>query len=223
MSEISKNLDLIHQKIDKATKNFHRNASEINLIAVSKTISSSAITQAINCGCKVFGENKIQEAKEKWPNLKTQFPDIKLHFIGHLQSNKVKDAVALFDVVQTLDSEKLAVELKKEMTKQNKFPEIFVQINIGEEPQKSGVAPMDANNFISKMINDYKLNITGVMGIGPQNQDPTLYFSLLKKIADENNLPNISCGMSEDFETAIAVGTNFIRLGTAVFGKRESV
>lgn len=220
MSKIAQNLDLIKQKINHTAKIFGRSAEEINLIAVSKTIDQNTIKQAIACGCKIFGENKVQEAKEKWPGLKTEFPDLKLHLIGHLQSNKAGDAVALFDVIQTLDSEKLAGELKKEMDRQNKFPEIFVQINIGEEPQKHGITPQEATHFIQKIINDYGLNITGVMGIAPQNQDSTLYFSLLKKIANANNLKNISCGMSEDFETAIAIGANFIRLGTAIFGNR---
>lgn len=221
MSQIAQNLALIQQKINQTAKTFGRDAKEINLITVSKNFDEAAIKQAIACGCTIFGENKIQEAKEKWPKLKVEFPNIKLHFIGHLQSNKAKDAVALFDVIQTLDSEKLAAELKKEMAKQNKFPEIFAQINIGEEPQKSGILPQDANKLIQKINNDY-FKINGVMGIAPQNQDPALYFALLKKIADDNNLKNISCGMSEDFETAIAVGANFIRLGTAIFGTRQT-
>ena len=134
----------------------------------------------------------------------------------------MKDAVQIFDVIQTLDSEKLALALAQEMIKQNKFPEIFVQINIGEEEQKSGINPQDAKDFIQKMIQEYKLPITGVMAIPPANEEPTLYFALLSKIAGENNLKNISMGMSGDFEVAIAMGANFIRLGTAIFGERNS-
>jgi pyridoxal phosphate enzyme (YggS family) len=218
ITSISQNLELVRDKIDKAAKIYYRDAKEINLVVVSKTIASETIEQAIDCGCKIFGENKVIEAKTKWVNLKNQHKNIKLHLIGHLQTNKIKDAVALFDVIETVDSEKLAQELHKEMVKQNKFPEIFVQINIGEEEQKHGINPQDAKDFISK-ISGY-LKVSGVMAIPPQDQDPALYFALLRKIAIENNLKNISMGMSSDFETAIALGANFIRLGTAVFGER---
>jgi PLP dependent protein len=222
---ISQNLKLIEDKINKTALIYNRNKSEINLVVVSKTIDAEKIKEAIDCGCQIFGENKVIEAKAKWVNLKNQYKNIKLHLIGHLQTNKVKDAVEIFDVIQTLDSEKLAEELHKEMVKreksgQNKFPEIFVQINIGEEEQKHGIDPKLAKDFISK-VGTY-LKISGVMAIPPQNQDPALYFALLRKIAEENNLKNISMGMSGDFETAIALGSNFIRLGTAVFGERTN-
>jgi len=211
---ISQNLQSIKEKIQNSNH-------QVNLIAVSKTIDEEKIKQAIDCGCQIFGENKVMEAKNKWINLKNQYKNIKLHLIGHLQTNKVKDAVQIFDVIQTLDSEKLAQALAKEIIKQNKSLEIFVQINIGEEEQKSGITPKDAQDFIQKMIGEYKLPITGVMAIPPVDQDPNLYFALLKKIADENNLKNISMGMSDDFENAIMMGANFIRLGTAIFGQRK--
>ncbi len=219
ITSISQNLELIRDKIDKAAKTYYRDTKEINLVAVSKTIDSQTIKQAIDCGCKIFGENKVIEAKTKWVNLKSENKNIKLHLIGHLQTNKIKDAVALFDVIETVDSEKLAQELHKEMVKQNKFPEIFVQINIGEEDQKYGIKPQDAREFISK-ISSY-LKVSGVMAIPPFGEDPALYFALLRKIASENNLEKISMGMSGDFETAIALGANFIRLGTAIFGERN--
>ena len=212
---IAQNLQLIREKI----QNSHH---QVNLIAISKTVDEEKIKQAIDCGCEIFGENKVNEAKSKWVGLKNQYKNIQLHLVGHLQSNKVKDAVQIFDVIQTLDSEKLALALAQEMVKQNKFPEIFVQINIGEEEQKSGINPQDAKDFIQKMIQEYKLPITGVMAIPPANEEPTLYFALLSKIAGENNLKNISMGMSGDFEVAIAMGANFIRLGTAIFGERNS-
>lgn len=212
---IAQNLQLIREKI----QNSHH---QVNLIAISKTVDEEKIKQAIDCGCEIFGENKVNEAKSKWVGLKNQYKNIQLHLVGHLQSNKVKDAVQIFDVIQTLDSEKLALALAQEMIKQNKFPEIFVQINIGEEEQKSGINPQDAKDFIQKMIQEYKLPITGVMAIPPANEEPTLYFALLSKIAGENNLKNISMGMSGDFEVAIAMGANFIRLGTAIFGERNS-
>ncbi len=222
--KISQNIKLIQDTISKAAKTYHRNEAEINLVVVSKTIDPEKIKQAIDCGCQIFGENKVVEAKAKWVNLKNQYKNIKLHLIGHLQTNKVKDAVAIFDVIQTLDSEKLAQELHKEMVKQNKFPEIFVQINIGEEEQKYGIDPKAVKAFISS-VGGY-LKISGVMAIPPLNQDPALdsalYFALLRKIAEENNLKNISMGMSGDFEAAIALGANFIRLGTAVFGERTN-
>ncbi len=212
---IAQNLQLIREKI----QNSHH---QVNLIAISKTVDEEKIKQAIDCGCEIFGENKVNEAKSKWVGLKNQYKNIQLHLVGHLQSNKVKDAVQIFDVIQALDSEKLALALAQEMIKQNKFPEIFVQINIGEEEQKSGINPQDAKDFIQKMIQEYKLPITGVMAIPPANEEPTLYFALLSKIAGENNLKNISMGMSGDFEVAIAMGANFIRLGTAIFGERNS-
>jgi hypothetical protein len=218
--DIKENLKEIKEKINKTAKDNGRKADEINLVAVSKNVSSAGILEAIACGCRIFGENKISEAKEKWPKLKEQYPQIKLHLIGHLQSNKAREAVALFDVIESLDSEKLAEILALEMKKQNKFPEIFIQINIGEEPQKHGIPPQNADEFIKTAINKYNLPITGVMAIPPQNEDPTLYFALLTTIARNNNLKNISMGMSADFETAITLGASHIRIGTAIFGQR---
>ena len=217
---IAENINLIRSKINQAAKSHLRNPSIINLVAVSKNFGITEIEEAINSGCNIFGENKVTEAKEKWPKLKEKYPEIKLHLIGHLQSNKAKDAVKLFDVIESLDSEKLAKILAMEMTKQNKFLEIFVQINLGEEEQKSGISPQDADQFIKKVINDYKLNVTGVMGIPPANENPALYFALLTTIAKRNNLKNISMGMSGDYETAIALGANFVRVGSAIFGTR---
>jgi len=217
---IAENINLIRSKINQAAKSHLRNPSIINLVAVSKNFGITKIEEAINSGCNIFGENKVTEAKEKWPKLKEKYPEIKLHLIGHLQSNKAKDAVKLFDVIESLDSEKLAEILAMEMTKQNKFLEIFVQINLGEEEQKSGISPQDADQFIKKVINDYKLNVTGVMGIPPANENPALYFALLTTIAKRNNLKNISMGMSGDYEVAIALSANFVRVGSAIFGTR---
>jgi len=215
---ISQNIELVRKKIDQTARKYRYSVEATNLIVVSKTIDEQQIMQAIDCGCQIFGENKVIEAKTKWVNIKNQHKNIELHLIGHLQSNKIKDAVEIFDVIQTLDSEKLAQELKKEMVKQNKFLQIFVQINIGEEEQKYGIHPRKAGEFIEK-VKQY-LAVSGVMAIPPKNQDPTPYFALLRKIAKDNNLQNISMGMSSDFETAIALGTNYIRLGTAIFGNR---
>jgi pyridoxal phosphate enzyme (YggS family) len=211
---ISKNIQIINEKINNADQ-------KVNLVVVSKTIGEEKIAEAIDCGCQIFGENKVMEAKNKWVELKNQHKNIQLHLIGHLQSNKAADAVQIFDVIQTLDSEKLAIALKKEMQKQDKFPELFVQINIGEEEQKSGINPQNAGEFIQKMIKEHQLPITGVMAIPPAGENPALYFGLLKKIADENNLTNISAGMSGDFEIAMDVGASFVRIGSAIFGERK--
>lgn len=194
-----------------------------NLIAVSKTVENERITQAIKAGCKIFGENKVQEAQDKWTVLKSQYPDVKLHLIGHLQSNKAAEAIEIFDVIQTLGSEKLAEIFVKEIEKKKKHPEFFVQINIGEEIQKSGVNPRDAKVFIRKMIDEYKLNVTGIMAIPPVNEDPALYFALMRKIQIENNLKNLSIGMSSDYQTALEFGATHIRVGTAIFGERQLV
>lgn len=220
MTNITQNLDLITQQINKTAKKNKIDPKNINLVAVSKNIEEEKIKEAINWGCKIFGENKVIEAKKKWSSLKREFPDIKLHLIGHLQSNKAREAILLFDVIETLDSEKLAASLSKEMKKQNKYPEIFIQINIGKEPQKNGIDPKEANKFINLAKNKYQLPITGLMCIPPLKEEPSLYFALLTKIAYENNLPNISMGMSNDYQIAIGLNANFIRVGTAIFKKR---
>ncbi len=219
-NQIEKNLVLVNQKISKACKTYGRNTSDVNLVAVSKTIATENILYAINSGCKIFGENYVKETQEKWPAIKKQFPQIKLHLVGHLQSNKAREAVDLYDCIESLDSEKLAKELQKEITKQQKNPEIFIQINIGEEPQKDGIAPLSAKDFINFAKNECRLNITGLMCVPPAGEAPSTYFALLAKIAKENNLSKLSMGMSGDFEDAIALGATHVRVGTAIFGKR---
>jgi pyridoxal phosphate enzyme (YggS family) len=223
----------IRTRINKAKLLSSDSTRDINLIAVSKTIDSTKIKEAIACGCKDFGENYLQEAMIKWPAIRAEFPDIKLHFIGHLQSNKCDDAVDLFDVIHSLDSEKLALQLVKSIKKKQKNPKIFIQVNIGEEPQKSGISPLEIDNFIKFAINDCKLDIIGLMAIAPQItnnkasvnnivaiDESALYFGLLKIIAKRNNLANLSMGMSDDFETAIACDATHIRIGSLIFGKR---
>lgn len=219
-SQIERNLFLINDKIKNACKIYRQDVSRVNLIAVSKTISSENIIEAINAGCKIFGENYIKESAEKWPEIRKNHPEIKLHFIGHLQSNKAAEAVDLFDCIETLDSEKLALALKKEIKKQNKNPEFFIQVNIGEEDQKGGILPFEVKNFI-KFCRAENLNITGLMCIPPSEELASPYFALLAKIARENNITKLSMGMSSDYEDAIALGTTHIRLGTAIFGERE--
>lgn len=220
LNAIERNLFLINDRIKKSCQIYKQDISRVNLIAVSKTVEAERIYQAIDAKCKIFGENYIKEAKEKWPKIKEKFPEIKLHFIGNLQSNKVSEAVELFDVIESLDSEKLALVLKKEIKKQQKNPEIFIQVNIGEEPQKGGILPQELSNFV-KFCRDENLNITGLMCIPPSNEAPSPYFALLTKLAKENNLKNLSMGMSADFEDAIALGATHIRIGTAIFGERQ--
>lgn len=179
------------------------------------------IDSVIALGCKNFGENYIKEAQEKWPEVKKNHPEIRLHFIGHLQSNKAAEAVDLFDSIQSLDSEKLAIALKKEIIKQKKNPEIFIQVNIGEESQKSGILPQDLANFVKFSRDECGLNVTGLMCIPSSNEAASPYFALLAKLAKQNDLKNLSMGMSSDFEEAIALGATHIRIGTAIFGERK--
>lgn len=208
----------IKENIQKITKTLNPN---INLVAVSKYFSAEKIIEAIYSEQKIFGENKTQEAKEKWPKIKENHPDIKLHLIGHLQSNKSKDAVAIFDVIETLDSLKLAKILQREIIKQNKNPEIFIQINIGREKQKSGIDPDNLGKFLKELKKLPKLNITGIMSIAPKDEDPEKYFKETYSLAQKYNLKNISMGMSADYKIAIKNGANFIRIGTGIFGKRD--
>lgn len=221
LNEIERNLFLINRKINQACKLYQKDKAKINLIAVSKTQTAEKIYQAIAAGCNVFGENYIKEAQEKWPEILKKHPQIKLHFIGNLQSNKAADAVELFDVIQVLDSEKLALVLKKEITKQQKNIEIFIQVNISEEPQKNGILPQNLKEFVKFSRDECGLNVTGLMCIPASDELASPYFALLKKLADENNLKNLSMGMSADFEEAIALNANYIRVGTAIFGERE--
>lgn len=217
---IEHNLLVLKNNISKICKNYHRNIDDINIVAVSKTIATEKIEKAINVGIKFFGENYIQESKEKWPALKAKYPEIKLHFIGHLQSNKVKDAFPIIDCIQSVDSKKLALEIAKNQMKFQKKMPIFIQINIGNEPQKSGIKIEEANEFIKFCSIDLNLEIKGLMAVPPSDINPAPFFALLNKIAKENNLNELSMGMSADYEDAIALGSNFIRIGTAIFGSR---
>ena len=220
MNEVEKRIFLINQKIDKACKTYNKKFCDINLVAVSKKVSAAKILQAINAGCKNFGENYVKEAKEKWPEIKKQYPQIKLHLVGHLQSNKAGEALDLFDCIESLDSEKLALQLQKEIVKKNKNPEILIQVNVGQEEQKGGIATEELKNFLDFAKNKCGLNIVGLMCVPPSNEAASPYFALLAKMAKENNLQKISMGMSSDFEDAIALGATEIRIGSAIFGER---
>ena len=219
---IEKNLYLIRQNIAKACETYNRKPEDVNIVAVSKTIASEKIIEAIDLGCKIFGENYIQEAQQKWVELRKNYPQIKLHFIGHLQSNKAKEAVELFDCIESVDSEKLAGEIAKAQKKLQKNCEIFIQVNIGDEPQKSGIAVENLSSFINFCKNDLQLNVVGLMAVPPSNENASPYFALLAKLARENNLAKLSIGMSADYEDAIALNSTHIRLGTAIFGARIS-
>lgn len=207
---IAENLNAIQRTLPEKTQ----------LVAVSKKQPQERITQALEAGQRVFGENRVQEAGEHWRDLRVKHQDLELHLIGPLQTNKVPDALALFDVIQTIDRPKLVNALAAEIQKTGKNIECFIQVNTGEEEQKSGVVPGDLSELLG-YCRDKKLNVTGLMCIPPSEEPPALHFALLKKLAEENNLTNLSMGMSADYEKAIALGATHIRLGTAVFGQRE--
>jgi len=220
-NKIIDNLDVIKKEINEACTMAKRKVESINLVAVSKTIELLYICEAAKYGQISFGENKVQEAKKKWPKIKSLYPKTRLHMIGPLQSNKVKEALQIFDVIETVDREKIVLELAKNIKNCKNFPDLYVQINIGEEKQKNGCSPVEAKSFINDCIS-YGLNIKGVMGIPPVDVEPAPYFALLTKIAKEANLNNVSMGMSNDFEKAIYLGATSIRIGTKIFGERET-
>lgn len=215
-------LRLVGERIAKTARSVDRDPEDIALVAISKVHSAETVDQALKAGHRVFGENRVQEAQQKWPVLKSAYPDVELHLVGPLQTNKVHDAVALFDVIQTVDRPKLAAKLAEEMKNQSRAIPCFVQVNTGQEPQKAGVMPADADTFIRSCTDDYGLNILGLMCIPPQFEEPALHFAFLREIAKRNGLPGLSMGMSADFETAIELGATHVRLGTAVFGPRPA-
>jgi pyridoxal phosphate enzyme (YggS family) len=213
-------LRVINSKIKQAEKSAGRAVGSTQLIAVSKVQPNERVLNVLQQGHKVFGENKVQEAHGKWPAFRQQFSNIKIHLIGPLQSNKVKQAVTLFDVIHTVDRLKLAQKLSNEVQVQGKAPEMFIQINTGEEEQKSGIIPSEADQFIKVCIS-LDLPIKGLMIIPPIHEEPSLHFGLLRKIAHRNGLTGLSMGMSSDFENAIAMGATHVRVGSAIFGERD--
>ena len=198
----------------------HHAPTDVTLVAVSKQQPWEAIAPVLDAGQRVFGENRVQEASSRWRELRETLPDLRLHLIGPLQSNKTENAVQLFDVIETLDRPKLAAVLAEAVQKLGKSPRLYVQINTGEESQKAGIAPLDADAFIAAAQNDYGLTIEGLMCIPPANEPPGPHFALLAKIAARNGLTRLSMGMSADFETAIRFGATSVRVGSAVFGAR---
>jgi pyridoxal phosphate enzyme (YggS family) len=211
-------LATVEQDIARACKEARRDRASVTLIAVSKTFDAPAISPVIDAGQCVFGENRVQEAKTKWPGIMSAYQGIVLHLIGPLQSNKAKEAVALFDAIHSVDRPSICEALAKEINSQKKQPQLFVQLNTGEEPQKAGVAPGDADAFIASCQEKYGLEISGLMCIPPVNQAPAPHFALTAKIAARNGLKNLSMGMSADF--AVQLGATHVRVGSAIFGHR---
>jgi pyridoxal phosphate enzyme (YggS family) len=212
----------VRRRIAQAAAGCGRSIGDISLVAVSKTFSAVAIEPVIAAGQRVFGENRVQESKAKWPELRARHAGIVLHLIGPLQSNKVAEAVALFDCIQSLDREKLARVLAEEIQRQGRSPQLFVEINTGEEGQKAGIAPRDADRFIASCRSSYGLVIKGLMCIPPADEEPALHFALLETIAKRNGVKALSMGMSADFETAIRFGATHVRIGSAIFGARHT-
>ena len=220
MSDVAANLGHIRDRMAKAARGADRAPDSVTLVAVSKTQPADAVEAALAAGQRVFGENRVQEAKSKYPALREVWPDLELHLIGPLQTNKAGEAVALFDVIQSVDREKLARALAKEMDKQGRRPACFIQVNTGEEPQKAGVLPEAAEAFVALCRDDLGLPVRGLMCIPPFEEAPAPHFALLRSIAERSGLSQLSMGMSGDFETAIALDATHVRVGTAIFGAR---
>ncbi|MCV6574295.1 MAG: YggS family pyridoxal phosphate-dependent enzyme [Cohaesibacter sp.] len=218
---IKKQLEFVKQEIAKCEREAGRHAGDVSLIAVSKTFEADHIRPALEAGHRVYGENRVQEAKGKWPELQRDFADVELHLIGPLQSNKAKEAVALFDVIHTVDRPKIARAIRLEMEKQNKQLQLFVQINTGNEPQKAGILEEEVDDFIAFCRDDLSLPIKGLMCIPPFDEDPDPHFVTLADIAKRNGLDQLSMGMSGDYDKAIAKGASHVRVGSAIFGKRD--
>ncbi len=221
MSLAEERLAAIVARIDAARKSAIAPAPSTTLIAVSKTFGEEAVRPLLAAGQRAFGENRVQEARAKWPALKADYPDAALHLIGPLQSNKTREAVEVFDAIHSLDRPKLAHALAGEIAKSGKAPTLFIQVNTGEEPQKAGVAPKQTAAFVSLCRGELNLPVKGLMCIPPFDESPAPHFALLRKLAKENDLPLLSMGMSADFETAIRFGATHVRVGTALFGERN--
>lgn len=215
--EIWKN---VKKSITETCEYYNRSSDDIQLVAVSKTVPKERIVPLLQEGQLFFAENRVQEATKKWPHLREKFDAIELHLIGSLQSNKTAEAVRIFDVIQTVDREKIAQSLAEEMNRQKRYLPCYVQVNIGLEPQKSGVAPQEVLPFVTRCQKHYGLDIIGLMAIPPIQENPGPYFALLAKLAKETKLPKLSMGMSDDFKIALQFGATTLRIGSALFGKR---
>lgn len=220
MGDAAERLAGVKRRMAAALEGQGRDPDTVTLIAVSKTFEADAIRPVIAAGQRHFGENRVQEAKAKWPALQAETPGIVLHLIGPLQSNKAKEAVELFDAIHSIDREKIARAVAAEMKKQDKRLELFVQVNTGEEPQKAGVMPREAVAFVKMCREELGLEIAGLMCIPPVEEEPAVHFAFLRKLAGEAGVSGLSMGMSDDFETAVEFGATYVRVGSAIFGGR---
>jgi len=220
---IAANLATVRGRIDASARAAQRATGAVTLVAVSKTHPAASVRAALSAGQRVFGENRVQEALAKFPALRGEFPDLVLHLIGPLQTNKVKEAVAHFDVIETVDRPRLAEALAGEMARAGRRLPCFIEVNTGEEPQKSGILPGVADDFIADCRDRLQLPVAGLMCVPPLHEEPSLHFALLREIARRNGLASLSMGMSADYETAIRFGATHVRVGTAIFGARQSL
>ena len=220
-SDAVERLAAVREAVVRAARDSGRDPAEVTLMAVSKTFPAEAIEPVLAAGHRVFGENYVQEAKAKWPALRERYPGVEIHLIGPLQSNKAKEAVALFDAIHSLDRPSLAEALAKEIARQDRRPRLLVQVNTGEEPQKGGVLPREVDTFLEACRERWGLTIDGLMAIPPAEDPPSPHFALLATIAKRHGLPLLSMGMSADFEAAIQLGATHVRVGSAIFGGRS--
>lgn len=220
MSDATTRLEEVRRHIADAARAAGRDPASVTLVAVSKTHGADRVRELLQVGQRVFGENRVQEAEGKFPALKAEYPDLELHLIGPLQTNKAREAVALFDVIQSVDRERLAATLAREMERAGRRPACYVQVNTGEEPQKAGVLPAEVDAFVATCRDTHRLPVVGLMCIPPVDEDPSLHFALLAKMAARNGLDRVSMGMSADYETAVRLGATHVRVGTALFGSR---
>ena len=211
----------IQTRIAAAARGVRRDPADVTLIAVSKTFGDADLVPALSAGQRVFGENRVQEAKSKWPGLRERYPGVELHLIGPLQSNKTREAVALFDAIHTIDRPKIAKAVAEEMALQGRRLQLFIEVNTGEEPQKAGIAPREVTQFVAHCRDELRLEISGLMCIPPQDEEPAVHFAFLAKLAKENGIRGLSMGMSADFETAVQLGATHVRVGSAIFGTRD--
>lgn len=220
LATATQRLATVREKITAAAREAGRDPSAVTLIAVSKTFDADQIRPVLQAGQRIFGENRVQETKGKWPGLRTEFPDAEVHLIGPLQSNKAREAVELFDCIHTVDRPKIATTLATEMERVGRRPSLFIEVNTGEEAQKAGATPREAPALVKLAREELKLPVVGLMCIPPQDEEPAVHFALLAKLAAELGLEKLSMGMSADYETAVNLGATHVRVGSAIFGHR---
>jgi pyridoxal phosphate enzyme (YggS family) len=221
-AHIADNLAAVQARIAAQAKAWQRSPGDVHLVAVGKTHPADAIEAALNAGHRLFGENRVQEAAVKFPALRARYPDLKLHLIGPLQTNKIKQAIEVCDAIETVDRDKLAQGIAAELAKSGKAVDLFIQVNSGEEEQKAGIAPREADDFIRRCRTEYKLPVVGLMCIPPAEEHPAPHFALLGEIAKRHGIKQLSMGMSGDYELAVQMGATHVRVGTAIFGPRET-